>query len=453
MPVSLKFGSTYWRWRDDILRSRSDRDFTCRRRTAALAALLSEAYAGSDFWWERIAKALGADMSPTQIGFESLAALPVLTREELRKVGEAALTVGADTLDPAFTSGSSGHPFSFWLDKDRSPREFAFVNDVWARTGYQEGDARCVLRGLELADLDQQPCEWEAGLSELRCAVFSMTAERMDRCLDMIDHHGIAYLHGYPSAIEILCRHICRTGRRLKRPILGVFPISEPVHGRQRAVVRAALPDAAIAPFYGLSEHVLFASEVDDAEDVYEFEPLYGHPELVDDRDQAVAEPGCRGRILGTGLLSTGMPFIGYDTGDAAELVRPATAENGWRMRVRDIRPRRQAEFLVGVNSDPSATLTLVPEYCFSVDPSTYGVSEVQFYQDEPGRCTIKVVPAAGCGEADVRPFVEATNKQVGSRIRFAFELVEDLAGDARGKRPFIDQRLDLRHLVNTAGQ
>ena len=165
----------------------------------------------------------------------------------------------ATTLDRASTSGSSGQPLLFWLDKDRSPREFAFVNDVWSRTGYREGDARCVLRGLLLADIDRRPYEWEAGLKELRCSPFAMTAPRMDLYLDMIDKRAIAYLHGYPSAIEILCRHMWRTGRRPRAAIKGVFPISEPLYAYQRDIIGAVLPEATIAPFYGLSERVLFA--------------------------------------------------------------------------------------------------------------------------------------------------------------------------------------------------
>ena len=100
----------------------------------------------------------------------------------------------------------------------------------------------------------------------------------MDLYLDIIDQRGIAYLHGYPSAIETLCRHIWRTGWQQKKPIRGVFPISEPLYAYQRDVISAALPNATIAPFYGLSERALFASEVE--EDVYRFS-FDGKPDVL----------------------------------------------------------------------------------------------------------------------------------------------------------------------------
>jgi phenylacetate-CoA ligase len=41
----------------------------------------------------------------------------------------------------------------------------------------------------------------------------------------------------------------------------------------------------------------------------------------VDDGGGPVVEPGASGRIISTGLLFPGMPFIRYDTGDKAQLV------------------------------------------------------------------------------------------------------------------------------------
>lgn len=440
LPVSLKYGRAYQTWRGAIARSRSDARFAQKRRLGALRALLVNAYAGSPFWRERISQALGTRPDLTQADFDTLRALPLLTKEDVRSAGEKALAKPAATLDHASTSGSSGQPLLFWLDKDRSPREFAFVNDVWARTGYREGTARCVLRGLLLADVDRHPYEWEASLKELRCSPFAMTASRMNLYLDQIEARGIAYLHGYPSAIEVLCRHIWQTGRQLKRPIKGVFPISEPLFQHQRDAIRAALPEATIAPFYGLSERVLFASEIAGAEDVYAFEPLYGHAELIGRDGQPVTREGQRGRIVGTGFISTGMPFIRYETGDTAELVRLPDEHNAWRLKVRAITPRRQPEFLVGAEGNHIVTPTIVP-----VHPDKFfGVSEFQFYQDAPGRCVVKVVPRTGCGEPEARLFVDELQGRVGAGLRFDLALVSELAGNARGKRPFIDQRLNL---------
>jgi len=80
-----------------------------------------------------------------------------------------------------------------------------------------------------------------------------------------------------------------------------------------------------------------------------------------------------------------------------------------------------------------------------------FDVSEFQFYQDTPGRCAIKVVPAADSGAADARLFLDEIQKNVGASVRFELDLVSELAGSARGKRYFIDQRLDLAQFGKAA--
>ncbi len=108
--------------------------------------------------------------------------------------------------------------------------------------------------------------------------------------------------------------------------------------------------------------------------------------------------------------------------------------------RVRAITPRRKPEFLVGAEGNRIVTPTIVP-----VSPDKFfGVSEFQFYQDTPGQCLIKVVPAKGCGEAEARLFLDEMQSRVGSSISFELTLVDELAGNARGKRAVVDQRLDL---------
>jgi hypothetical protein len=82
--------------------------------------------------------------------------------------------------------------------------------------------------------------------------------------------------------------------------------------------------------------------------EIYRFNPLYGYTEMVDDDGRSVTEPGQSGRIVSTGLIFRGMPLLRYDTGDTAELIEVASAENGWRMAVGRITPKQGNEWLVG---------------------------------------------------------------------------------------------------------
>lgn len=441
VPTRMKFGGAYRQWREMIDRGHADPGYARERHLAALRGLLVQVHARSPFYRRLIEAAFGPLFDPASVTPEQLQRMPVLRKADLAAAGDDVLIAPKAQLDEGYTSGSNGErPFGFYLDKDRSVREFAFVNHVWGRAGYAEGEPRAVLRGFRLPTFFGKVYEWEPALRELRISVFPMTADDASLYVDLIDKHHIRYLYGYPSAIEVMCRHLLRLGRKPHLPLKGILPISEPLFPHQRRLFRQVFGDAVVVPFYGLSEKAIFAVEVPGQPDVYEFEPLYGCAELVDEQGEPVATIGTEGRLVGTGFISTGMPFIRYDTEDRATLVAPATSGNGYRLRVQTITPRRKPGFLIGADGTRVVTTDFTPE-----QPVFFaGIEEYQFYQEEPGKCTIKYVSGASGTREDVERVRGALEFKAEGKIAFNLQEVESLISGTNGKRAFIDQRLDL---------
>ncbi len=439
IPTRTKFGPVYQGWRERIAAAAADPALADAEHKRALRALLHKARSNSPFYRDLIDKALGTGFDLNRFEPADLARLPVLSKCDLRAAGDDVLTVPRSQVDRGDTSGSNGErPFSFYLDRDRSAREMAFVYSGWSRVGFTEKDAKIVLRGFGLDPRGQYIHEWEPALRELRLSVFPMTRADVEVYLDLIDERQIRYLYGYPSAIELLSRHMCRMGRVPKLPLKGIMPISEPLYPHQRRAITAALGNTPIANFYGLSEKVLFAIERDDL--TYEFEPLYGAAELVDDAGRPITQPGVEGRIVGTGFLSTGMPFIRYDTEDRATLVEAASPANGQRLRVGQIIPRRKPNFLISSSGTRVVTIDFTPE-----NPRYFqGIEEYQFYQDTPGHCTIRYIPSEGGSPEDAQRVADDLHRRTHGSIVFDTEEVKQLAGGRAGKRAFIDQRLDI---------
>ncbi|UVC08554.1 phenylacetate--CoA ligase family protein [Rhizobium sp. TH2] len=441
VPTSFKFGRTYRLWRQRISRAAADPRVADTEHQAVLRALLAKAHAGSPFYRETIDKTFGPKFDAAGIDLADLRRLPVLGKAELRAAGDDALAVPHWQVDPGETAGSNAEkPLSFYLDKDRSGREMAFVYDAWSRIGYGEGDARASFRGFSLQDDGARIHEWDPALRELRLSVFPLTVEDAATYLDLIDARGIQYFYGYPSAIELFCRHMRRLGRIPRLPIKGILPISEPIFDHQRAFIRDVLGNPFFACFYGLSEKVLFAAEVPGEDGVYEFNPLYGLAELVDEKGDPVTEPGREGRLIGTGFLSTGMPFIRYDTGDFARLVAMPTPANGQRLRVRHLAPRRKPQYLIAVDGERvvATALTSQDERFFK------GIAEFQLYQDAPGKVLIRYIPAPDGNSDDIARFVNDLQVRSQDRLFYTAEPVGRIATGRDGKRAFIDQRLDM---------
>lgn len=443
VPAKLKFGRTYQNWRRDIAHATHDHAYAAERHLASLRALLAKAHAGSPFYRTLIEASFGAGFDPSAIALSDLRRLPILDKAALRTAGEAALAEPKHRLDWTETSGSNAEaPFGFYLDKDRSAREMAFVYDVWSRVGFSESDARVCLRGFGLDPAGLNIHDWDPAMRELQLSVFPMTTEDAALYLDLIDARGVQFIYGYASAIELFCRQMQVLGRAPKLPIKGIMPISEPIYDHQRQMIARTLGNPPFACFYGLSEKVLFAAEVADTPGTYEFNPLYGLAELVDAKGNPVTEIGREGRLVGTGFLSTGMPFIRYETGDFARLVQLPTEANGQRLRVSDLTPRRKPNFLIAHDGTRVVTTDLTPADGHALE----GITEFQFYQDKPGEVVIRYVLGPDGRPADAERLAAELDRRCHNRLRFQVQPVNRIAGGRSGKRAFIDQRLDVLH-------
>ncbi|GJD47483.1 hypothetical protein OPKNFCMD_0191 [Methylobacterium crusticola] len=433
VPPALKYGGTYRTWRARIARAGRDPAFAQAAQDAALLALVARARDASPAWRARLAPALGDGPLDGAALRAAWARIPVLTGAEVVAEGRRLCTRDPSRLDECVTGGSSGRPVKFLIDRGRSPIEYAFVHDAWARAGFGPGDTRAVFRGVDIAGPDHM--HDEPALGELRCSVFHLSDGVMAGYLAAIRARGIAFLHGYPSALAIFAAYVLRAHAPL-RQIRGVLPVSERIPAPLRRNLERAFPEAVLAPFYGLSEKVAFANEVRGEPDTYAFEPLYGLTEIVDPAGEPVTRPGGRGRLVSTGLLFPGMPLIRYETGDEAELVEAASPQNGARLRVRRIVPRHGHDYLVGRSG------ILVPlSGMLQVDEEILGVGEFQFVQEEPGRVSLRIVPRNGA-VPDFTGYLLRANRKAAGELEMRLEIVDQIPTTVRGKRKFIDQRL-----------
>lgn len=441
VPTRAKFGGTFREWQQNIALADVNLHYAAQAHVTALRGLMQKAHANSPFYRLILDNALGAGFDLASFGPEHLRMLPVLSKSDLIAAGDAVLATDRRHLDNADTSGSNGErPFRFYLDKDRSAREMAFVYHGWGKIGFEPGMSKIVLRGFGLPPNGLATMEWEPALRELRLSVFPMTPADVVEYVRLIDQREIDYLYGYPSAIELMCRHMAALGIRPKRQLKAILPISEPVYPHQRGLFGDVLGPVPVQGFYGLSEKAAFAIERAHEPDIYDFNPLYGATELVDWDGSPITEAGKQGRIIATGFLSTGMPFIRYDTEDLAELVESPTLENGYRLSLRNIIPRRKPNFLVAADGNRVVTIDFTPD-----NPRYFeGLEEYQFYQVEAGKVTIRYIPTVDGTVEQAQRVADGLTRRTHGRIVFTLEKVEQLAGGRAGKRAFIDQRLDL---------
>jgi len=444
LPYSLRYGKTYLELRKLISRSEDEADFVEQYQLQLLQSMIADCNNSSSYYQELFKRVFSRMPDASTFSIDDLKSLPVLSREVVQSNAEKLLVTSVDNVDIATTSGSSGEPLKFYLDRDRSVREWAFVHHLWQRIGYSPRHRRATLRGVVINNVDKKPWEFDPAINELRLSPFHLVPEVMDRYLELIADYHVDFIHGYPSAVSMLASHAKRIGWSPPAKLIGVFPISESFLPHQRALIEEAFGGIKIMMCYGLSEKSAIAGELPDSPGVYEFEPLYGITELVNDDGFPITAIGSVGRIVSTGFVSTAMPLLRYDTGDIAELVQLPSKENCYRMRVKNIRSRWAQEFVVGRNN------ALISISAINIHSPVYArIQAFQFHQHTPGEVSVKVVPLPGEKKEDIEPFVSEIQAKVGESVKFSLEITDALALNKRGKRRFIIQKLDTNSTIS----
>ncbi len=367
--------------------------------------------------------------------------LPLIDKDTLREHGERMYAVAPDAPGVEFTAtgGTGGSPLKFLIGTDRSAIEFAYLVHCWARAGYRLTLPQAVIRGqIVRPDVRGLRHEYDPLLRRHYYSNFHMSDVEMARYLAHIERLGPCFLHVYPSSAATLARYIQRSGRAAPANIRGTLAGSENVYPAERALVERVIPGRYLS-WYGHTEKLVLASECEHSNDYHVF-PTYGFFELIDANGRRVCTPGEQGEIVGTGFINRAMPFIRYRTGDYATYVADGCQACGRQHPlIRDIRGHRTHEMLVAADGSTISWTALNMH-----DDTFEGVRQFQFVQCEPGRATLRVVPAAGFGEQHLQRIRRGMESKLAGRLLFDVQLCESIPLTPRGKSVYVDQKLDL---------
>lgn len=327
------------------------------------------------------------------------------------------------------TSGSTGMPLAIYMNKDTTLKEWAFVVHIWERIGFTSKSSRILMREIE--DKNKGICYFDGLKNELRIDISNMTPENMEIYCKAIERYKPDYIHGYPSATLQLCKFIEKRG--IKHQFKGALPSSEGMSKEEVNYIKRVLNCPCLS-FYGHTERLVMAGQCECSE-CYHVEPLYGYCELIDKNGEVIREEGKTGEIVATGFCNTGMPLIRYKTGDLAEwsLKKCSCGRNYKLLKKLE---GRTTEYLVDCNNN-KISLT-----AFRYSFYEQHVNSFQFYQDEPGKVFVRIIPEEDFTELDKRNILKTLEEDCDSQIEFCIEKVKSISKKKSGKRELIIQKL-----------
>jgi phenylacetate-CoA ligase len=430
IPPTFRFGRAFW----ETYRFLQESQWWDAARLQAhqmqeLARLLNQCYEHVPYY-RRLFEERGLRPADIQ-SVSDLQRLPYLRKEQIRQEPQSFLARNRrpEYLARRFTTGTSGQPLQFYVDRDELEREWAFAFHQWSRVGYQPGEARAEIRGQHIPG--PRPYEWDPILRTLRLSPVMQEKEVVGLYLERIRSCGIRFLYGYPSAVTHFASLVKRYGLRVGLELTAVLFASETLYPWQRTLVEEVFGCRSYN-FYGLAEHVVMAGECEGSH-AFHCLPQYGITEV---------DPQT-GEIAGTGFLNHANPFVRYQTADiAARPVGSGCAKCGRQYDpvLPDIEGRQQDFVLTPGGLSIGCCVLTFPFR------ESRAIGRVQIVQESVERVVLRAAPV---DENDRRRFTDelaaardGLQRILGRGVTIRSEVIPARERTGPGKLPFVVSHL-----------
>lgn len=431
LPNSVRFTKVYSREWNELERiSALTKDEIQKEQEIKLQKIINYSYEHV-LYYRRLFDDNGIDPRDIKTS-KDLEKIPLLSKDILIEHGEELISdeFRREQLIHITTSGTTGVPVGFYVEKDSHMRDWAYMYYMFKDYGLNPKSKRLILRGKAFKEqLRGKKYQWDAFKRELSIDIFSMNGQSMEAYCKAIEKYKPEFAHGYMSAMYVLCKYIEKRPGGIKHKLKGFIAISENVLEEQRCYVEKIL-EIPVLTFYGMSERVIWATQK-HSDKKYVVAPLYGVTEIVDSDGHRIDEMNQKGELVGTGLLNYGMPLIRYKTGDIC-----SWNDDGI---LNDIQGRWNYDQLVANNgSYISMTALNMHSEVFK------NVIRYQLYQEKVGEVIVKIVPTETYTDLDSKEIIRQFKEKTGTGLLYTIKIVPDIALKKNGKLLLVDQRLKL---------
>jgi phenylacetate-CoA ligase len=350
-----------------------------------------------------------------------LSGLPFLTKEDVRThyaelMAEDWKQYGAV---PTHTSGSTGTPTKFLLDRGSNVTHFAAIWRVLNWAGYRFGKRFADLTGY--VPRGGRLYQYDPRLNCLHLSSFDFKRQNIAKYADRLRRFRPALFKAYPSSMDLFCRWLEDAGIDPPLPD-AVLTCAESLLDHQRATIERVLP-VPLFDFYNQNERAALISTC--AHGRYHCHEEYGLVELVDGPTDGGVE------IVATTFHNRAMPLIRYRTGDLATPDERGPCPCG--------RPYRTVAAIQGriedivVTPDGRHVGRLSPAFKHSP-----GIRLSRIVQQTTDEIRVDIVKAATYSAQDQERLERELRIRLGEEIGIRYNFVDAIQPGANGKIKFV---------------
>jgi len=380
-------------------------------------------------YYRRLSKNL--DLTPADIqGTQGMARLPILSRRVLSNSSQDLIADDAQRYGPIpyTTSGTTGTPIRFYLDKSSNVLEFVYYWRHWGWAGYRLGDRFAELGThffLKRNSVSHRIGVWQPHLRRLMLNSSRLSDSRVVEMTTAIRRHRPKFLKGTASALYFFALLLQEAGIKDIR-FKALFSTGEVLTPAFRSRISEVL-HGPVLDSYGHMERTVAISECPDGG--YHLNLDYGFSEFVDPRpsDDGLS---IRARLVGTSLYNMAMPLIRYDTGDDIELfAKPKRCPCGRSFPIIKAIHGRSEDTIVTPDGSFITAMFIIPELF-------RGARFIQFIQESRSTLAVQVVPGPAWTQTEHHRLTDMVRGMAGKEMGLRVDMVEDndLVRDPSGK-------------------
>lgn len=401
-----------------------------RRQWKQLTDLVDFAWEHNAFYRERLE---AAGFRPGDLrSMDDLARLPILTKTQIRRAGEALISTPyrREHLREKRTSGSTGMSLALFADEPcmQERRGHVLYRDRW--TGWDMGEPRAMVWGnppprhtlrqkLRQALLERDFYLDTLGMSEAEMLAFAQEVLRRRPTLMFGHAHSLYLFAGF-------WRDQGLPTYRVK----GVISTAMVLHDFERRGIEEVF--GPVFDRYGCEEVSLMATECETHRGLH-VNTDGVLIEIVDDG----APAGVPGKVIVTDLRNRGMPFIRYEVGDRAAWAEE-TCSCGRTYPMLSRVAGRVADYLTAPDGRLVSGISLTENFATLIP----GVDQVQVIQDRPDHLLVRVVPGADYGDTSRAEIARMVGDLFGPTMVHTVETTDGIAPEPSGKYRFSINRV-----------
>ena len=380
--------------------------------------------------------------------------LPILAKSDYRQCEPESFNASNVPFSlhvPRATSGSTGEPFQFSLDRRALPVIFAshLFYDSWY--GFEPFDryvriiappapqaplpptasATVRLRRAMTTRLQNLYESW----TQEKISLWEVNSEGAENIWRRIEAFRPKFLMGYTSTLAAIADELLQRDLKLNQPLEGVITIAETLSPNRKRLIETYF-NAPIINRYGLREFGSWSAQSCPASP----DRFHINTELVVCEvlrpDGTPCAAGETGRVVLTDLHNFARPFIRYDTGDlAVALAEKCSCGRGFPL----LGPieGRSLDCLRTPSGDEISP-AILGHFLFVYHDHLEAVSHYQLVQETANRVNLLIVPGQAWDETRRECLRSDLKDLLGHEMEVDVKVVGEIPPEKSGKRPII---------------